>query len=137
MYTLSQLFSGVLFCMIICISLLWIYYLKMESVNWPKYLTTCKSCDFSHFKGELILFDNTLMGTLPTEIGYLNELGKLFCIHCFNYLMVLALCMILCTSLLWIHYLMLESDNWPKYLTTCKSCDFLISKGNWIYDITH
>ena len=76
-----------LFCIIICISLFWIEYLKMESVNWPKYLTTCKSCDFSHFKGELILFDNTLMGTLPTEIGYLNELGKLLCTHYLNSLM--------------------------------------------------
>ena len=30
------------FFMIICISLLWIYQFNMESVNWKKYLTTCK-----------------------------------------------------------------------------------------------
>ena len=34
------------FCMIICIYLLWVYYLNTESVKWPKYLIICKSCDF-------------------------------------------------------------------------------------------
>ena len=33
------------FCIIICIYLLYMYYLKMESVNWPKYPTTFLSFD--------------------------------------------------------------------------------------------
>ena len=128
---------GFAFCMIICISLLWIYDLNMESVNWPKYLTICKSCEFLISKGGLDLSNNELTGTLPTEMGNLNELCKLLCTHCLNSLMVLSFCMIICISLLWVYYLDMESVNWPKYLTTCKSCDFLISKGTCIWEITN
>ena len=41
----------------------------------------------SHFKDELYLSNNELTGTLPTEIGYLIELGKLLCTHCLNSLL--------------------------------------------------
>ena len=49
-YCLNSLIDFV-FCMIICIPLLWMYYLTMESVNWPKYLTT-KFIHVSHFSGK-------------------------------------------------------------------------------------
>ena len=91
----------------------------------------------SHFKEELDLFNNELTGTLPTEIGNLNELGQLLCTHCLNSLMDFAFCMIICISLLWMYDLKMESVNWPKYLTTCKSCNFLISKMSCIYQITN
>ena len=54
MYDLSKLFftrclSSLMdfaFCMSIWKNLLWIYYLKMKSLKWPKYFITCMSCDF-------------------------------------------------------------------------------------------
>ena len=116
------------FCMIICISLLWIYDLDMESVNWS-ISHHSQVVWLSHFKGGLYLWNNELTSTLPTEMGNMNELSKLLCTHCLNSLMDLAFCMIICISLLWIYYLSMENVNWPNYLTTCKSCDFLISKG--------
>ena len=45
--------------------------------------------------------------------------------------------MIICISFLWIYDLNMESVNWPKYLTTCKSYEFLISKGGCLCQITH
>ena len=42
---------GLKFCSIIFISLLWIYDLKTESVNLPKYITTSEPCDFIISKG--------------------------------------------------------------------------------------
>ena len=123
-------FMDFAFCMILCISLLWIYDLKTESVNWLIY-HHLQVLWFSHFKGDLWLLNNQLTGTLPTEMGNMN-LSKLLCTHFLNSLMDFAFYMILCTSLLWIHYLKMKNVNWPKYLTTCKSCDFLISKRPWI-----
>ena len=70
-------------------------------------------------------------------MGNLNELGKLLCTHCLNSLMDFVFCMIICISLLWIYDLNMESVNSPKYLTTCKSCDFLISKLSCICQITN
>ena len=89
--------------LIVCISLLWIYYLEMESVIWPKYLTTCKFCDFLIFKGSLYLSYNQLTGTLPTEIK-LTQFGRLLCTHCLNYLMDFAFCMIIRISVLWMFW---------------------------------
>ena len=71
----------------------------MESVNSPKYLTTCKF-SLSNFKDELYLKNNEFMGTLPTEMGNMNHLCKLLCTHCLNYLIEYAFCMIICISLL-------------------------------------
>ena len=91
----------------------------------------------SHFKVTLYLSYNKLTGTLPTEMGKKNNLGKLLCTHCLNSLMDLVFCMIICISLLWIYYLNMESVNWPKHITTCKSCDLLISKAGCICSITN
>ena len=116
------------FCMIICISLLWIYDLNMESVNWPKYLTTCKSCDFLISKGNCIWKITNFQVHFPLKWEIWMNLSKLLCTHCLNSLVDFAIYMIICTSLLWIYDLNMESVNWPKYLTNCKSCDFLIWK---------
>ena len=89
------------FCMSISIYLLWIYYLKLESVNWSMSHHS-QVLWLSHFKEELELFNNELTGTIPTEIGNLNNLGKLFCTHCFNSLMNFVFCIIISISLLWI-----------------------------------
>ena len=83
------------------------------------------------------MYNNELIGTLPTEMGNMNQLSKLLCTHCLNSLLDFVLCMIICISLLWIYGLNMESVNWPKYLTTCKSCDFFTSKGSSIYQITN
>ena len=92
---------------------------------------------FSHFKDVLDLSNNKPTGTLPTEMGNMNQLGKLLCTHCLNSLMDFAFCMIICISLSWIYDLKLESVNWQKYLTTCKSFDFLTSKMSCICQITN
>ena len=91
----------------------------------------------SHFKDELYLPNNEFTGTLPTEIGNMNELRKLLCTHCLNSLMDFSFCMIIFISLLWVYYLKMDIVKWPKYLTTCKSCEFLISKMCWICQITN
>ena len=99
------------FCMFICKSLLWIYVLKMEIVNWL--ISQClQVMFFSHFKGFLYISNNELTGTLPTEIGYLTHLGKLLCLHCLYSLMDFIFCTIICKSLLLIYDLTLESVNW-------------------------
>ena len=90
-----------------------------------------------HFKVLLYLYNKELTGTLPIEMVNLNELFKLLCTHCLNSLMDFVFCMIICISLLWIHDLNMYSVNWPKYLTTWKSCDFLISKMTWIWKRTN
>ena len=124
------------FCMNICISMLWIYDLKMESFNWiiSHHLQVLW---LSHFKVWLDLSNNELTGTLPSEMGDLNDLCKLLCTHCLNSLTDFSFCMIICISLLWIYDLNMESVNWPKYLTTCKSCDFFISNLSLICQITN
>ena len=66
----------------------------------------------SHFTVDLDLSYNKLTGTLPTQIGNMNQLRKLLCTHCLNSLMYFAFSMILCLSLLWIYYLKIESVNW-------------------------
>ena len=96
--------------MIILISLLWIYDLKMESVNWS-ISHHSQVVWLSHFKGELDLSNNELTGTLPTEMGNMN-LCKLLCTHCLNSLMDFAFCMIICISLLWMYDLKMEIVNW-------------------------
>ena len=98
-------------CMIICISLLWIFNLNMESVNWsmPHHSQVVW---ISHFTGDLDLSNNKLTCTLPTEMGNLTRFGKFLCSHCLNYLMNFAFCMIICISLLWIYDLKMESVKW-------------------------
>ena len=128
MYTLSQLFIG--FCILYD-------YLHIFVMNMIFEYGECSLTKVSHylqvlwlfhFKGRLHLYNNTLTGTLPTEMGNMNGLGKLLCTHCLNSLMNFAFYMIIFISLLWIYDSKMEIVNWPKYLTTCKSCDFLISK---------
>ena len=97
--------------MIICISLLWIYNLNMDNVNWsmPHHLQVVW---LSNFTGDLDLSNNELTGTLPTEMGNLTQFGKLLCTHCLNSFMDFVFCMIICISLLWIYDLNMESwDN--------------------------
>ena len=82
----------------------------------------------SHFKGGLYLEKNEFTGTLPTEMGNMNQPSKLLCTHCLNYLIDFAFCMIICISMSRIYDLNMESVNWQNFLTTCKYCDFLIPK---------
>ena len=70
--------------MIIYISLLWVYHLKMESGDWPKYITTRKSCHFNISKWTCIWKNNQLTVTLPIEMGEMSKLGKVFCTNCPN-----------------------------------------------------
>ena len=137
MYTLSQLFNGL--CILydylyIFVMNIWFEYGECELTKISHRLQVLW---LSHFKGGLDLTNNELRGTLPTEMGNMNQLGKLLCTHCLNSLMYFVFCMIICISLLWIYDLNMESFKWPKYLTTCKFCDFLISKGTWIWQITN
>ena len=137
MYTLSQLFNG--FCILydylyIFVMNIWFEYGECEMTKISHHLQVLW---LPHFKESLYLSNNELTGTLPTEMGNLNELGKLLCTHCLNSLMVLAFCMIIGIPLLWVYDLNMESVNWQKYLTTCKSCDFLISKRGCICKITN
>ena len=44
--------------------------------------------------------NNILMGTLLTEMGIMNQLGKLLCTHSIDYLMGFTLYIIICISLL-------------------------------------
>ena len=137
MYTLSQLFTGffILFdYLYIFVMNIWFEYGECELTNIYHYLQVLW---LSHFKGWLDLSNNTLTGTLPTEIGNMTQFGKLFCTHCLDSLLDFVFCMIIYISLLWIYDLNMESVNWPKYLTTCKSCDFFISKMSWICTITN
>ena len=90
-----------------------------------------------YFIRRLDLSNNELMGTLLTEMGNMYYLRKLWCTHCLNSSLDFVFCMIICIFLLWIHYLKMESVNWPKYHTTCKFFDFLISKMSWICQITN
>ena len=91
----------------------------------------------SHFKGRLDLSNNELMGTLLTEMANMYYHRKLLCTRCLNSSLDFVFCMNICIFLLWIYDLKMESVNWPKYLTTCKFCDFLISKMSWIWQITN
>ena len=92
----------------------------------------------SHYKVDLYLLKKHIMGTLTIKNGYIYHLRKLLCTHCLNSLMYLVFCIIICISLLCIHHLNMGGGvNWPKYLTTCKSCDFLISKQICIWKITY
>ena len=102
---------GFSFCMTICISLLWIYHLNMESVNW--FISHCLQVLWlSHFKGYLDLSNNELTGTLPTEMGNMNQLSKLLCTHCLNHLMHFVFCMNCCIPFLCIYYFNMESVTW-------------------------
>ena len=124
------------FCMIIWISLLRIFfeYGECKLIKISHYLQVFW---ISHFKGWLYLSNKEFTGTLPTEMRNMNQLSKLLYTHCLNSLQDFSFCMIICISLLWIYDLNMESVNWPKYLTTCKSCEFLISKSGWICHITN
>ena len=60
-----------------------------------------------HFKNDLYLTTNEFTGTLPTDMGNMNKLGKLLCTHCLNSLMDFVLCMIICISFVmntWFEY---------------------------------
>ena len=70
-------------------------------------------------------------------MGNMNKLCKLLCTHCLNSLMDFAFCMIICISMSWIYDFIMEKVNWSKYLTTCKSCDFIISKMRCFCQITN
>ena len=132
MYTLSQLFNGfgILYdYLYIFVMNIWFEAGQCELTKISHYLQVFW---LSHFKGGLFLSNNELTGTLPTEMGNLNELCKLLRTHCLNSLMDFVFCMIICRYLSWIHHLKMESANWPNYLTTCKYFDFLISKCSWI-----
>ena len=126
-----------LICMIICIIFLRIYQLKMESDNWTKYLTTCNSRNYLIPKWTRISKKTTQWAHLPLKKGNLNQFDKLLCTYCLNswtdfysILIFLSLCH---------EYINLkvESVNWKKYLTTCKSCTFNIQKLNCITIITN
>ena len=137
MYTLSQLFN--IFCILydylyIFVMNIWFEYGEYQLTKITHYLQVL--C-FTHFKGRLSQENNVLTGTLPTEMGKMNQLSKLLCTHCRNYLMNYVFCMIICISLLCIYQFNMESVNWPKYLTTCKSCVLLISKGGCLRKITY
>ena len=107
--------------------------------SWDNVYTITYQDSYFPFQWEVYLYlsNNKLTGTLPTEMGNMNYLSKLLCTHCLNSLMDFAFCMFICISLLWIYDLNMKSVNWPKYLTTCKSCDFLISKVGCICQITN
>ena len=135
MYTLSQLFNE--------LSILYDY-LYIFVMNIIFEYGECKLIKISHhlqvllisnFKVGLSLSFNQLKSKLPTEMRNMSQLGKLVCTHCLNSLMDFAFCIIICISLLWSYYLKMESINWSKYLTTCKSCNFLISKCGWFFQI--
>ena len=112
MYTLSQLFNGL--CILydylyIFVINIWFEYGECSLTKVSHYLQVLW---LFHFKGRLHLYNNTLTGTIPTEMGNMNELGKLFCTCCLNSLMNFAFYMKICISLLWIYDLKLESVNW-------------------------
>ena len=137
MYTLSQLFNGffiLYYYLYIFVMNIWFEYGECYLTKISHHLQVLW---LSHFKGELGLEYNELTGTLPTEMRNMNNLSKLFCTHCLNSLIDFSFYMIICISLLWIYDLNMESVNWSKYLTTCKSCEFLISKGGCICIITN
>ena len=133
MYTLSQLFNA------FCILYDYLYIFVMNMIFEYRECSPTKISHYlqvlwlSHFKAYLSLSNNEVTGTLPTEMGNLNNLGKLLCKYCLNSLMNFAFCMNICISLLWIYDFKMESVNWTRYLT----CDFLISKCTCIYHITN
>ena len=122
------------FCMIICISLSLIYNLKIKSINQPEYLITYKSCDFLISKRALICicqvttlhwngkYDSTQNVIVYALLQLFNELCILYD-NLYNFVMKLLL--------------KRDSVNCKNYLPTFKSCNFLISKGNWICNITN
>ena len=137
MYTLSQLFNG--FCILydylyIFVMNIWFEDGECELI---KIYHNLQVLWLSHFKARLYLSNNDLTSALPTEMVNMNELSKLLCTHCLNSLIDFVLCVIICVSLLWIYYLDMESFNWPKYLTTCKSCEFLVSKSGCYCHLTN
>ena len=136
MYTLSQLFN----VFFILYAYLYIFVMNIwfehGEFNWSMPHQS-QVLWISHFSGGMYLSNIKLMGTLPTEMLNLNQLSKLLCTHCLNSSMNFVFCMIICISLLWIYDLNIKSVNWPKYLTICKSCDFLISKWTCICQITN
>ena len=91
----------------------------------------------SNYKDGLCLENNQLAVSLLTNMWNLNNLGKFLCKYCLNYLMYFALYMIIWISLLWIHYLKMNSVNWTKYLSTCNYYDLFISKCTWFGHITN
>ena len=136
MYTLSLLFNG----FFILYDYLYIFFMNIWFEDGEFYWSMPHHLHvlwLSHFKGRLDLSNNELMGTLVNEMANRYYLCKLLCTHCLNSLMDFVSCMIICIFLLWIYYLRMESVNWPKYLTTCKFCDSLISKMSWICQITN
>ena len=137
MYTLSQLFTG--FCILIeylyiFVMNLWFECGEFQLTKISHYL---QFLWLSLFKEILDLKNNILTGTLPTEMGNMNQLDKLLCTHCLNSLMDFVFCMNIYISLLCIYDLNMESVNWSKHLTTCKSCGFLFSKFGCIWKITN
>ena len=136
MYALSQLFNE--FC--ILYKYLYIFVMNIIFQDGECVLTKIsyhlRVLWISHFKGLLYLSSNKLSGTLPTEMGNLNELGKLLCTHSLNSLIVFLLCRFICISMFWKEYLKMERVNWPQYLNICKFSDFLTSKWNCILQLT-
>ena len=125
------------FCMIICTYFVMNLWCEDGECQFTKIYHYLQVLWLYHLKLLLYLSNNTLTGTLPTEMGNMNKLSKLLCTHCLNSLMDFAFCMIICTSMSWIYDLNMESINWPKYLTTFKSCNFLIPKIGCFCQITH
>ena len=64
------------------------------------------------------------------------ELSMLLCTHFLNSLIDFIFCMVMFISFFGIYYLKIESIIWAKYLTSCESCEFIISKGGCIFMIT-
>ena len=135
MYTLSQLF--IRFCILYDYLYIFVMNIWFEhgEFNWSMPHQS-QVLWLSHFTVDLDLSYNKLTGTLPTEIGRMNQLSKLLCTHCLNSLLEFVFCMIICISLLWIYYLNIESLT-DQCLTIPKSCDFLISQGDLICQITN
>ena len=137
MYTLSQLFNGFFILydyLYIFVINIWFEYGECSLTKIYHYLQVLR---LSHFNVLLYLYNKEITGPLPTEMGKINQLFKLCCTHYLNSWMDFLFCMIICISLLWIYDLKMESVNWPKYLTTWKFCDFLISKMSCIWKITN
>ena len=120
MYTFSQLFN------VLCILYDYLYIFCYEFMIWRWRVLIEQISHYlqvlwlSHFKVLMCLYNNTLTGTLTTEMGNMN-LSKLLCTHCLNSLLKCAFCMIICI------YIFFEYMIWRWRVLTDQNISLLAS----------
>ena len=106
----------------------------MDSVNWPKYLTTWNFCDFLISNLSWICQITNLRANFPLKWNIWMNLVS-YCIHIVSILYWFWHSILLFVYLCYVYIIWICKVLTDQNISPCKSCDFLISKMIWFCNI--